>query len=197
MKFTDFQHISTLDEFFIPDGFSVEEFTTNLCSVDGMVAFPLTMVSKAYKSDNEYDIVDVSGNEIATLCIYPGSEFDISSSSNIKYLCYLQEISPEYYNFPYKYRSNYLVIKKSNLDDYFSRFSLGSSIWGGFDTAIVPSSLEITPLSIIARENIELPSDLHYENIFRGLAQPHAFERFLKSYHLLELHFDQDIVNEI
>jgi hypothetical protein len=74
-------------------------------------------------------------------------------------------------------------------------------LWGGFfherDSFVLCSAYQVNPQKIIARPEIQLPTNYHIESCIRSVVQPYAFERFLKLYHLLELVFDWNLVVQI
>jgi hypothetical protein len=194
------QCFESIGQDFFPDINRFSDFGGN-CAFDGKVSLPLEMVSGNFTPGDEILIEDENGQPLGTLCLCRDLELDLSSITDIKYTAYISEIPKDLYRQPYRFQSHHLVIETARHDEYFRRYSSGSMIWGGF--TILDNSLRLaqpyryTPQKILALPDINLPTDYHKESLLRSIAQPYAFERFLKLYHLFELLFDFEIVERI
>jgi hypothetical protein len=98
----------------------------------------------------------------------------------------------------YTLKQDYFVVKKDKYADYKHKYQKTSGLWGGFiSKEAIPTPYTQTVISLQAIENLAFPTTWHEENTIRAIQQPYSFERFLKSYHLLELLFDWQILKEI
>ncbi|MGC5326619.1 hypothetical protein [Brevibacillus sp. SYSU BS000544] len=164
--------------------------------VNGKIALPIEVVSNYYTKENDIVIFDEDGNEIGCLCLK--RSFDISELSDYRFVAYLIDV--DYNNFlntNYEYNDSYVVINEEFYDDYIQHYKDTSSLWGKFSHEILSMPVNRTEAKILAIKNINLPTKYHIENCIRAINEPYAFERFLKLYHLLELIFDYDLVQDI
>ncbi|MGF6355227.1 hypothetical protein ABIE27_003141 [Paenibacillus sp. 4624] len=99
----------------------------------------------------------------------------------------------------YRFLYDYIVLDKRSLNRYMEKFHNTSAIWGQFlhkeQDRLRSHIREVS--QIVAVSDIELPTMYHNEIATRLIKEPFAFERFLKNYHLIELLFDYDLVNNI
>jgi hypothetical protein len=182
-----------------------EEFeyadSDGLLSVGGKVCLAVDAVQKSLGESSEIEIRDSTGSLIGVLCLTAGYELDLSSISDHFYMAYMSEVSREMYGAPYRMQKSYVILANDGRSDYESKYLRSAALWGGFIHSAPPGSLSgayrTSPTSMLAIENLSLPTSFHEESILRSVVQPFPFERFLKLYHLLELRFDYDVVEKI
>ena len=93
-----------------------------------------------------------------------------------------------------------IMFFQQKFEDYKTNYKSSSVLWGGFyhiEDQKTNKPLLQTKEEIKCLPNINLPTSYHIENAQRAIIQPYAFERFLKNYHLLELLFDYQIIQDI
>ncbi len=176
------------------------ELYKNEKSINDFIAIPVDYVSQGIKKNADISISDESGYEIATLTFTKElGEVDINQLTENQFIAYLTEadgLLPFY-----KFEKNYVVVKKNYYDKYIESYRDTSSIWGGFihphPNVSVNSTYEKEIVSLVAIKDIDLGESYFIENSLRAIMQVHAFERYLKFYHLLELNFDYDLVKRI
>jgi hypothetical protein len=128
---------------------------------------------------------------------------EIHLLSDARYAAYINDVSQP--NFTavatHRFRYNYVVIDYSQYSSYVSNYKLTAPIWGGFIHADhasgFPQAYIAPPKEIKAVLNLNMPQTAHLEKAVRAIAQPYAFERYLNSYHLLELIFNFQLVENI
>jgi hypothetical protein len=182
-----------------------EEFqyadSDGLLSIDGKICLAVDAVQKSLEDSAEIELQDSTGSVIGVLCLTAGYELDLSSISDHFYIAYMTEVARDLYGSPYRMQKSYLILASDKRHDYEARYMKGSPLWGGFIHSAPPGSLigtyRVSPTSILAIDNLQLPTVFHEESSIRSVVQPFASERFLKLYHLLELRFDYDIVERI
>lgn len=187
------------------NGEEAEEFeyadSDGLLSIDGMVCLPVDAVQRSFEEGIEIEIRESTGPVIGVLCLTAGYELDLRSISDHFYMAYVTEVPRDIYGEPYRMEKSYLILANDKRGDYEARYLQGAPLWGGFIHSAPPGSLvgtyRMSPPSILAIDNLHLPTVFHEESSVRSIVQPFAFERFLKLYHLLELRFDYDIVEKI
>lgn len=99
----------------------------------------------------------------------------------------------------YSYRSDYFVIHAMALSNYERRYQSGSHIWGGlYHRGSTPFASVVAGQSTIsAVPNLKLPTKMHERAAARANSDPNSIGRFLSLYHLIELSFDLDLINDI
>lgn len=182
-----------------------EEFeyadSDGLLSIDGKVCLSVDAAQRSFEDSSEIGIRDGAGSIIGILCLTEGYELDLSSISDHFYIAYMTEVARELYGTPYRMEKSYVILATEKRADYEGQYMQGAPLWGGFVHSAPSGSLigtyRTSPTSILAIDNLELPTVFHGESSLRSIVQPFAFERFLKLYHLLELRFDYDIVEKV
>jgi hypothetical protein len=174
-------------------------FKDGYINVNHRIALAVSEVASYFDTSADISIYDNTGNEIGVLCFT--KERGITNWRTLtenQFIAFLSEASFHDREDDYIFEYNYVVLNDSFYDDYIQSFIDSSALWGGF---IHPSGLNMTNHKrIITRINLQelvLGNDLFKENSKRAVLQPFAHERFLKLYHLLELRFDVDIVQQI
>jgi len=166
-------------------------------SVNEKVAVPIEEIALFYKTNNDVDILDADGTEIGRLC-FRRHVTTISEFTDYQLIAYAHDLERHDNSGSVKLKKDYIVLPLDKYEDYIGKYYNTAPVWGHFShesTNKNPYSVSIE--KIIAEEKIQLPSDHHKETISRAVQQPFGFERFLKSYHMLELLFDHDLVSEI
>ena len=203
MNFQEYQSL-------ISDGVSIGidpsleiKAVNSYCAVNGFIAKPLTTVSPQYTRDSEIDVALGTGMGTAFLLTSRGSNFEFSEASHLWAAAYLQEQTlPGAKNSPadFRFTHDYLLIHELVLRRYESKYQKGSAVWGGFThpTEQPHPLVQYDKRTLIkATPHIALPTTEHIEATFRAAAQPSALDRYLSLYHLLELSFDYDLVEQI
>lgn len=174
---------------------------------DGYVVFPIH-INTSYiiddsnaTQDTKISIADIDGNYMGAICLAKEKIETVAMSFPEYYLAFLVDASREDAETKfYKLKRSYLVIKQSKLVEYITKYKKTSILWGGFyheDDKVVREPLKQAKNEITCLPNLELPTRFHHDNAQRAIAQPYAFERFLKNYHLLELLFDYKVIQDI
>lgn len=201
MKYDDLKELDDSDLRYDITHFSEHD---GICTLNGMIPIQVDAVSFSYEGDEDIEIYDERGNYLGVLCICKAiTDINIESITDARYIAYINEVDKDTFRFPlpYKFIKNYLVIDVCEYDDYKNNYMDSAPIWGGFFHSNAASNLHqayrFKPSRLIARPRIILPTDYHKESCIRSVVQPYAFERFLKLYHLLELIFDWNLVQQI
>lgn len=178
---------------------SIEAGGDGACVVDGLTALPLESVSLLLPRGQMIEVTDESNAHLADVLLCEGDPFDIPRFSAHYLAAYLAEAVPDDYGQSGRFSRNHLLIRADRLEEYKARYMAGSPIWGGLqhplEGAPLGSSHSDQPLKAVPR--IALPTEVHVEIARRSVQQIHAFERYLRLYHLLELSFDFDVVQKI
>lgn len=172
--------------------------------VNHWLAIKLEFVSSHYDKSADISIFDPAGNEIGFLCFtaHLGS-VEMNMLTEQKYIAYLNEI--DFNSFPgnHTFEYDYLIIHDSFYQSFKNSFENTSIIWGGFKTVGGSSAASSNYISAVQSQRIDIidhlnaPDNLSLETFLKALRQPFGFERFLKYYHVLELNFDNKLVQEI
>ncbi|MFN7415163.1 MAG: hypothetical protein ACK5RT_14925 [Dolichospermum sp.] len=201
MKYDDLKELDDSDLRYDITHFSEHD---GICTLNGMIPISVDAVSFSYESDVDIEICNERDNFLGVLCICKSiTDINIASLTDARYIAFINEVDKDTFRLelPYKFTKNYLVIDVCEYDDYKNKYMDSAPIWGGFfhsnAASSLPEAYRFTPSKLIARPGIDIPTSYHKESCIRSVVQPYAFERFLKLYHLLELIFDWNLVQQI
>lgn len=204
MLITDIHDLSSEEvEFrFARDEFSLVE---GHLAVNGLVPLRLDQVSRMYGPTEEVelsdvDVLDPDNALLGYLCLSRQlGEIDVPALTDVQYAAYLVDVPKENFGLPYRFTHDYIVIAADRVLEYNAKYRSMSSVWGGFlhEGGRQIAAFKRMPTAIVAHPNLSFPTPFHEENCIRSVAEPYAFERFLKLYHLFELLFDWDFVQRI
>jgi hypothetical protein len=170
-----------------------------------IIPLPVDAISSSYQQEDDIEIYDENDDFLGVLCFckFLGEQVNIREISPQKYIAYINEVDKTSFenNIPFRFRKDYLVLQKSRYEDYKNKYMKSAPLWGGFFHETINNPLykayQFKPNKIVAFPDINIPTSYHQESCIRSVVQPYAFERFLKLYHLLELSFDYDLVQQI
>lgn len=201
MTFAEFSSKNAEPDAFLLDPSMTVSDVENVCVVDDCFPIPLEGVSSGLAKHAVHSVLDMGGTRLGELLTCKGEQYRPAQSSSHYLAAYLADVEAFSYGQPSRFRRNYFVCPTSRLNEYRRDYLSSSAIWGGFlhlDPAnTISISAARTPALIVAVRGIVIPTDMHSEAMSRSVVQAHAFERFLKLYHLLELNFDYQFVEQI
>jgi hypothetical protein len=202
MTYAEFSDASSQNDFIQPDSSLVVADVENVCVVNDWFPMPLAAVSSEYARQEVHTVLDGSQSLLGEIITCQGEEYRFSQFSAPYLAAYLADVSVGAYAQPGRFARDYFVCLAPRLLEYRQGYLSSSAVWGGFDhydaaraATLAPSRRG--PITINAVAGLVLPTDMHMEAATRSVVQPHAFERFLKLYHLLELSFDYRVVQQI
>lgn len=175
------------------------------CALNNFIPLPLANVSTLYDRQPDtplvtaIDINDDRAQRLGTLYLLKDKEVNLASLADPHYVAYIHEVTSTEYGQPYRYKKDYFIVDRTRYKDYKAKYMDSAPIWGGFvhePITITSFRNRNTPGSLSAFE-VSLPSHYHVENGVKSVMQPFAFDRYLNLYHILELHFDIDIIEKI
>ncbi|MGL5256124.1 MAG: hypothetical protein ACRC76_03715 [Proteocatella sp.] len=196
----DFQKLTLLREdgqycYLTREVTSASEYKGQLV-VNELIALAVKCVSQVYIQEDDIEIKDSDGNFLGMLCFSSNINRNINELTIYQYVAFLAELEIEE-TINSQINNHYVVLKVDCYDDYMDNYYSTAPLWGRFS-----HGLEIVPPkhleeAYICVRKIKLPSIYHSGNCLRAINEPYAFERYLKYYHLLELHFDYHLVEAI
>lgn len=199
MTFAEFSAKLLEHDAILPDPTLTVREVEDACVVDDWFPFPLSGVSSGYLDYSTHPVTDAGGSVLGELLTCKDEEYRLAEFSAQYLAAYLSDASAANYAQPGSFRQNYFVCPASRVNEYRQEYLSSSAVWGGFSHptagAVVLPIRSITAISAV--RGMRLPTDMHTEAMLRSVIQPHAFERFLKLYHLLELSFDYLLVEQI
>jgi hypothetical protein len=174
-------------------------FKDGFLNVNHKLALKVDQVSSYYDTSSDISVFDPQGVEIGVLCFTKElGKVNWRGVTENQFIAFVNEASFGDREDDYTFKYNYLILKDSSYDDYILKFKNTSSVWGGFNHLSTTPMIGYTkPITEIHISEIKLENNIFKENSQRAVIQPFAHERFLKLYHLLELRFDLEVVNEI
>ncbi|NER19813.1 MAG: hypothetical protein F6J96_03455 [Symploca sp. SIO1C2] len=167
-----------------------------------MIPLPVDAISFAYKKEDDIEVYDENDQLLGVLCFCKAlGDVDLSQITDAQYIAYINEVDKNSFGLPYRFQKDYIVLQKSRYIDYKEKYMKSAPLWGAFlhetEEVAIYQAYQFQPDRITAVPGINFPTDYHQESCIRSVVQPYAFERFLKLYHLLELIFDYDLVQQI
>lgn len=197
MTLEDLAELKRLDD--LPFPVRSKSKIRGFLNVNHFVVLPIANYSSYYNTDTDISIYDELNNEVGVLCFTKDlGETNWRELTEYQFIAFLSEANYATREDPFTFENNYILIKDAFLGEYLEKFEKTAPIWGGFShldqQEILTQKITVQRIDLAA---ISLPNNLFLENAKRSVLQPFAHERFLKLYHLLELRFDSDIVQEI
>ncbi|NYG32849.1 hypothetical protein [Sphaerotilus montanus] len=174
------------------------------CAVDGWVALNVSYTSPRFERNEIHEILFSDRPKDKGLCFLlttADEGYRYTEASSMYVAAFLADASASDHEEidagTYRYRKDYVVVFRGLYHRYVSSFKDSSHIWGGFyhDNVPVHSLSKCTQLT--AFPGLRLPTAFHQSEASRANSASSALERFLALYHLLELSFDYDLVEEI
>lgn len=166
-------------------------------SVNGYIALSIEEIASFYNSDSDIEVVDKLGEELGIMCFKKQKEV-VTELTDLQLIAYIKEISPlDFKSGKVVFQKNYIVLKAEKYQLYKDNFFDNAPVWGKFSHLPSTNLAHKVTVDKLEASNIKLPTDYHHESIIRAIQQPYGFERFLKTYHMLELLFDTDFVEDV
>jgi len=168
--------------------------------INNKIAIPVEKYSTHFNTEADISIFDNTGNEVGLICFT--REKGLITWRNLtenQFIAFLIESEFLIREDPYRFSKNYIVINESFYEQYSADYKNTAPFWGGFyhsSPEFITNSYTTTIREIHLRD-VVVPPSIFIENSMRAVAQPYAFERFLKFYHLLELRFDFEVIQKI
>jgi hypothetical protein len=190
-------------EFGIDSSLSVDSFKL-ACAVDGWVALSISYSSPRFARNDIHEIQFSDRPKNRNLCFLltvAEEIYSYTASSAMHVAAFLADSSigdqDEINAGTYRYRKDYIVVHRVLHDHYLNTFKDSSHIWGGFYHDNFPEHSLSKCTQLTAFPRLALPTAFHHSEAFRANSDSSALGRFLALYHLLELSFDYDLVQEI
>ena len=174
-------------------------FRDGYINVNHSIPIQVDVTASFFDKSSDVSIYSPAGAEIGTLCFTKnlGNQNWRSLTEN-QFIAFLSEASYANREEDYKFDYDYLIIHDSFYEEYINNYMDTSSIWGGFNhTLSNPMLSHKISINRIDIQELDVPKEIYKENARRSVLQPFGHERFLKLYHLLELRFDLDVIEEI
>lgn len=175
--------------------------TQRYLQLDDYVIHKVELLNRSFDNTVLNSSIELLGVSIGDLLYLKNQNFEISTLSNSQFYAFLSECEvPDLGLLHYKFKNDYVLIHKDHIDEFHLKYSSTSAVWGGFKLAENTNVINYYKKSIAT---IAIPDELReldlyaQDSIYRALDQKHAFERFLKLYHLLELEFDYSLIKKI
>lgn len=180
----------------------------DLCVAGKYLALPLAHVSPRYKRHEVIEVVIPGAGGNKNLCFLltcKGTPYSYSAASALEVGAFLtdarkHEVDVEMIQSgAYTFRRDYVLVHSMFVKAYCLDYLPGSYLWGGYyhEGIGTPPSNSTRATGILAAKNLRLPTAMHERSAARANSDPSAFGRFLALYHLIELSFDFDLINEI
>lgn len=197
------ENISDIQEISQLSNFSEHQYSHNIkvLELNDYIIYEVELVNNSYDSSYHNTSIELNNVRIGDLYYLKDKKIEISMLSEFQFYSFINECSIENLRHQdYIFKNNYLIIHKDYIEEFHNKYSFTSSIWGGFKLFENNSSInyytKVINNIIISDELRELDTYAK-DSIIRALGQRHSFERFLKLYHLLELEFDNSLIQKI
>jgi hypothetical protein len=167
--------------------------------INGKIAIPVEATASYFETTLDISVFDEGNVEIGTLCFTKaivGKTWNMLTED--QFIAFLTEAEYMDIGTEYRFKDDYLVLATAYHEAYVRDYAETSAIWGGFaHRGISIMQPHKVPVNRIDVKKINLNNSVLRESSLRSVLQPFAFERYLKLYHLLELRFDSEIIEEI
>lgn len=173
------------------------------CSVDGYVAIPVYNLSPRYQSNETFTIRLSDHPHDCMLITCKGMPFTYGEAPATSVAAFLrdakaEDISQAQYS-DYIFKHNYVVIRDIAYALYFSHYKATSSIWGAFShQRSTPQHEKLTSVHTVeAYSDLGIPTIDHDLATIRATHESTALGHYLSLYHLIELSFDFDLLQDL
>lgn len=173
------------------------------CSVDGYVAIPVYSLSARYQCNETFTIRLNRHPHDCMLITCKGTPFTYGEAPATFVAAFLRDASAEdisqgQYS-EYIFKNNYVVIRDAAYALYFSHYRETSSIWGAFShQTSMPQQEKLTGAHTVeAYSDLGVPTVDHDLATIRGVHESTALGHYLSLYHLVELSFDYDLLQDL
>jgi hypothetical protein len=175
--------------------------TLSFLQLDDSIIHRVELLNSSYDNSVLTSCIELSGVVVGDLFYLKNQSFEISTLSNSQFYAFLSECEvSDLKLLNYTFKNDYVLIHKDFIDEFHIKYSNNSAVWGGFKLAENTNVINYykKPIATIVIPDELRELDLYaQDSIYRALDQKHAFERFLKQYHLLELEFDYSLIKKI
>lgn len=193
VQVNDIQEISSYSEYSLST-------TEKFLNIENYIIHEIELLNKSYQRAGHTSI-DLGGTSIGDIYYLKDNKIEISQMTVYQFYIFLHECNlSDLVLYEYTFKKNYLLIHEDYIDEYHYKYNPTSSVWGGFKILDSTASISYYQKTVT---NITIPFELReldyfaQDSVSRALDQNHAFERFLKLYHLLELEFDYSLIQKI
>jgi len=195
----DIEEIKQIQEISNYSEYKLSEDATYI-NIDDYIVHKIELLNNSFDKLNNTPIF-LNGVSIGDIFYLKDEKLEISQMSSFQFYAFLSECnSTDLILGEYIFQFNYLLIHRDFIDEFHYHYSSSSAIWGGFKLSDSSNSISYYKKTVTS---INIPFELKELNtfakdsVYRALDQKHAFERFLKLYHLLELEFDNSLIQKI
>lgn len=174
------------------------------CAIDGYIAIPVFHLSPQYKTNETFSIkLDQHPNLECWLLSCRGEPFTYGEASAVLTAAFLRDASaddiPANNYSDYTFKRDYVVVRDSGYAIYFSHYRGTSAIWGGFThQESLPQYAKLSHSHVIqALSDLSIPTLEHKTTTIRVINDSTALGHYLSLYHLIELSFDHDLLQDL
>lgn len=192
-----------LDELRIDSSLELTE-AYGQCAINGYVAIPVHHLSPQYTPN---EVFRIKLNQHPTIECWllstKGDKFTYGEASALLTTAFLRDIDAddirqiEYIDYIFKH--DYVVVQDVAFEIYHNNYRDTSAIWGGFIHKRDFGQHEKLPNShtIHALSNLSIPTPDHRTTTLRVVHDSTPLGHYLSLYHLIELSFDHDLLQDL
>lgn len=173
------------------------------CSVNGYIAIPVYHLSSRYRLNDNFIIrLNQHDSHDCALLTCKGTPFTYGEASAPSAAAFLRDAKVEDLHETYAdyvFKNDYVVVKDLAYAIYHSRYKETSAIWGGFShQRSLPEHEKITSSHTIeAFSDLCMPTSEHSLATLRSMHEATSLGQYLSLYHLIELSFDYDLLEDL
>lgn len=174
------------------------------CAIDGYIAIPIYHLSPRYRSNEEFHIkLNQHPNYGCWLLSCKGERFTYGEAPASLTAAFLRDarvddvIENQYSD--YIFKQDYVVVKDIAYATYHTHYRDTSAIWGGFThKKVFPLHEKLShPHTIHALSDLSIPTVDHDTTTLRVMHDSTPLGHYLSLYHLIELSFDYDLLQDL
>ncbi|WP_325985766.1 hypothetical protein VP719_11905 [Pseudomonas protegens] len=193
----------TLEDLRIDSSLTLSE-AYGQCAIDEYIAIPIYHLSPRYRSNEEFHIeLNQHPGYECWLLSCKGETFTYGEASAALTAAYLRdasvaEIQEGQYS-DYIFKHDYVVVKNIAYAKYHTHYRESSAIWGGFTHKNhFPQQEKLShPHTIHALSDLSIPTADHNTTTLRVVHDSTPLGHYLSLYHLIELSFDYDLLQDL
>ncbi|MGU9808448.1 hypothetical protein [Pseudomonas sp. LF052] len=203
MNHREFTEYFTLEDLRIDSSLKLSE-AYGQCAIDGYIAIPVYHLSSRYRSNQEFLInLNQHPNYECSLLSCKGEPFTYGQAPATLTAAFLRDsnaneiIETQYSD--YIFKQDYVVVKSIAYATYHTHYRDTSAVWGGFTHQKgFPQHEKLSnPHTIHALSDLSIPTEDHNTTTLRVIHDSTPLGHYLSLYHLIELSFDYDLLQDL
>lgn len=200
----DISYIEIIDDYIESDDdleeeiIKIKRINSEIYSINSRIAIKINYISNVYATDEDVTIQDEDNVSIGLICFKENINSRIYNElTQWQRVAYYADLDID--NTDRKITFDYLVIDENQYSNYMENYYESAPLWGSFShNSIVDKPYNKNIQTVTAVKSIKHGlTNTHRDNAIWAVYEMYSFERFLKLYHMIELLFYYEWVQQI